>query len=190
MKKTVGILLAGGLSRRFGSPKAFARLDGKYFYERAMDALEPLCEKIVIVTLPELKDRFPGQLEVITDLPDVAGCGPLAGILSAMDYIEAERYIVLSCDMPYVNHHVIGKLVQLHDADVTAVNVSGRFQPLVSIWNLALKESLKTALENKQYKVMKLLDQFEVAWINGSELTVDEQHVFTNVNTPTDLGRG
>ena len=27
MMKTVGIVLAGGLSRRFGSPKAFAKLE-------------------------------------------------------------------------------------------------------------------------------------------------------------------
>ncbi len=40
--KAVGIVLAGGLSRRFGSPKAFARIGTGYFYERAWIALEPI----------------------------------------------------------------------------------------------------------------------------------------------------
>ena len=56
--KTVGIVLAGGLSRRFGSPKAFARLEAKYFYERAVEAYEPFCEEVVVVTRQELVDRF------------------------------------------------------------------------------------------------------------------------------------
>ena len=109
----MGIVLAGGLSRRFGSPKAFARIENEYFYERAIDALEPHCDEVVIVTRPELLDRYAPSEKVITDLPEFAGLGPLAGILSAMESVEADRYVVLPCDMPYVNAEVIRRITDV-----------------------------------------------------------------------------
>ncbi len=70
--KTVGVVLAGGLSRRFGSPKAFARIGTEYFYERALEALEPFCEEVIVVTREELLERFaPG----VTTMTDYAGSG-------------------------------------------------------------------------------------------------------------------
>jgi len=187
--KTVGIVLAGGLSRRFGSPKAFAQLEKQYFYEYAVFALQPHCDKVVIVTLPELINRFPNKLEVITDLPEFAGLGPLAGILSGMSYVSANRYIVLTCDMPYINSEVVGKLLALHDAEVTAVIASNRHHPLTSVWNSTAKPTIMNALEKKQLRVMNVLDALGVTWVDGSEFTDDEQRVFMNINNPTDMER-
>ncbi len=48
-------------------------------------------------------ERFPRSVNVMTDLARYAGLGPLAGILSVMESVEADRYIVLPCDMPFVD---------------------------------------------------------------------------------------
>lgn len=188
--KTVGVLLAGGLSRRFGSPKAFAQVDGDFFFERAIRALRPHADEIVIVTLPDLVNRFVTEAKVITDLQEIAGCGPLAGIASAMDSVDAERYIVLSCDMPYVDEGVIGKLVGFHETPITAVFADNRFHPLVSVWATTVKTALFEALREKQFRVIKLMEASGVKWIKGSEFTDDEQRMFRNVNTLADLERG
>ena len=188
--RTVGIVLAGGLSRRFGSPKAFARIGNEYFYERAVESVIPYCEEVIIVACPEQMDAYPAQLEVILDLPEVAGFGPLAGVLSAMEFVEADRYVILPCDMPYVNGSVIGQLVARHDGGITAITAAGKYHPLVSIWDRNLKSPLRKALENDQFSVMKLLGKLDVAWIDGGVLTDHEPSVFRNVNTPTDLEWG
>lgn len=48
-----GIVLAAGRSRRMGEPKAFLRLDGRTFLERAVTALrEGGCGQVVVVTGP------------------------------------------------------------------------------------------------------------------------------------------
>ena len=188
--RTVGIVLAGGLSSRFGSPKAFARIGNSYFYERAVESLIPYCEEVIIVARPEQMDAYPAQLEVILDVPEVAGFGPLAGILSAMEFVEADRYVVLPCDMPYVNGSVIGQLLARHNEDVTAITAAGKYHPLVSVWDRKLKSSLRKALENDQFSVMKLLEELDVTWINGRKLTNHEQSVFRNVNTSTDVEWG
>ena len=187
--RTVGVVLAGGLSRRFGSPKAFAKLGKRYFYEIAIDALKVCCDEVVIVTRPELIEHYLVEVVVITDVAEFAGLGPLAGILSAMESVEADRYIVLPCDMPYVDDQVIGKLLAQHEQGVTAVLSDGRHHPLVSIWDSSVKGILKEALENEQLRVMPVLLSSGVRWIDGGLLTDDEKRVFTNVNTPGVLER-
>ncbi|MEK5040108.1 molybdenum cofactor guanylyltransferase [Sporosarcina sp. FSL K6-3457] len=182
--RTVGVVLAGGLSRRFGSPKAFAQLGNRYFYEVALEALKAHCDEVIIVTRQELLKCFPEGVKAITDIIDYKGLGPLAGILSAMESVEADRYIVLPCDMPYVDEKVVGKLLAQHEQAVTAVVVDGRQHPLVSIWDRSMKGNLREVLANGQLRVMPVLASSGVRWINGGLLTDDERRVFTNVNTP------
>jgi len=190
MKETVGIVLAGGLSRRFGSPKAFAKLGNEYFYKIAVEAMSASCEEVVIVTLPELMERFRNGENVMTDKVEYAGLGPLAGILSAMESVEANRYVILPCDMPFIDDETIAKLITHHNKGVTAVTSNGRYHPLVSIWDSQMKSAVKAALENNQLSVMKLLSISNTAWVQGSILTDDERLMFTNVNTPETLERG
>ncbi len=190
MTKTVGIVLAGGMSRRFGSPKAFAIHGNQYYYEAAIDALAICCDEVIVVTRPELMEHFPSDLNAMTDLANYAGLGPLAGILSVMEFVEADRYAVLPCDMPYVTSGIMSELVEHHNKGVTAVVSDGRYHPLVSIWDKKLKTSVQEALENDQLSVMKLLAHSDTVWVNGSALTDDEKRIFINVNTPEALERG
>lgn len=185
--KAVGIVLAGGLSRRFGSPKAFARIGTGYFYERALEALEPFCEEVIVVTREELLERFAPGVTTMTDMQEVAGLGPLAGIFSAMEAVDADSYAVLPCDMPYVDYRIMTGIRELHHGSVTAVLASGKYHPLVSIWSKELKEPILDALQHEQLSVMKFLKNHDVTWINGSSLTENGKRVFTNINMPIDL---
>lgn len=185
--KRVGVLLAGGMSRRFGSPKAFAKLDQAYFYELALEALSPFCDKLVIVTRPELIQRFPQSLLVIKDQDPFVGLGPLAGIYSAMEAVEGEEYVILPCDMPYVTASVIEKLLKQHKGQLTAVIADGKHHPLVSIWNHTMKKPLYEALVAKELKVMVLQEKYTIQWIEGRLLTEDVATTFANVNTPDSL---
>ena len=184
----VGIVLAGGLSRRFGSPKALARMGDKYFYETAVDALHPACEDVVVVSHSDLLHHTTYK-NVIIDLPEFAGCGPLAGILSAMEFVEADRYVVLPCDMPFVTVDVIQQLMTHHVKGITAVVLGERQHPLVSVWDRSVKTLIKNALQTNQLSVLKLLEKTEVTWIAGNLLTENAEFIFTNVNTPDALER-
>ena len=188
--KTVGILLAGGQSRRFGSPKAFAMHEGHEFYRYSLNALRPFCDELVVVALPEFAQYFSGDVHVTTDLADFAGKGPLAGILSAMDMMEADRYIVLPCDMPFIEADVMKKLLELHKGDISAVVVDGKKHPLVSIWNKNVKPTIKQALQDGNRRVMVVQEQHNVRWIEGFLLTDTPEVTFKNVNTPCELERG
>lgn len=188
--KTVGIVLAGGLSRRFGTPKAFAKLDGKYFYEYAMQALQPHCSDMIIVTRPELVAQFPGELNVITDDEAYFSFGPLVGIYSAMKNYEASQYIVLPCDMPYMKEDFIGELSTYTAESVIAVKMNERHHPLVSIWSRSVLAALKDTLDQKKLRVTPFLEKVQARWVNGGDFSSDSAIVLKNINRQTDLERG
>ena len=183
--KVAGVLLAGGQSRRFKSPKAFAVRRGKYFYEWTYQALEAVSEHIVIVAHNDLVNRFPTDRDVITDHQRYAGKGPLAGMYTAMQHIVADRYIVLPCDMPFMTADVCVRLVEAAVAkhcSVSAVSLMGQAHPLVSCWDRSMLAPLSAALAEDQFGVMKLFSQVHTCWLDGRLLTADAERVFCNVN--------
>lgn len=183
--KSIGILLAGGASRRFGSPKAFAKLDGRMFYEYSYDALQTVCDDVVIVTREELVNGFPNDLNVITDVPKYKGMGPLAGIYTVQAKFKADQYVVLPCDMPYMTGEILKSFIsKLNEANVFAIKCGERKHPLVSIWTHNLKEPLKIALEQKRLSVMEFLSTTNTKWIEAEQLTEDPAKYFQNINEP------
>lgn len=189
MKRIVGVVLAGGLSSRYGSPKAFAKLGDQFFYEIAVDALKDSCDEVIIVTRPELVNCYSDNLAVITDVKAFDGLGPLAGIYSAMKAVQADHYVVLPCDMPYIKREVIRNLLARHRNGTTAVVSEGKHHPLVSIWDGEMKAPVKEALKNHQLRVIQTLTACAVTWIEGDTLTKDAARTFVNVNTPDRLER-
>lgn len=183
MKKTVGILLAGGLSRRFGSPKAFAKVGSQTFYENVLCALQAACDEIVIVSRDELLPLFPEELTVITDLAEVAGKGPLAGIYSVMKFRPADAYLVLPCDMPFIGPAETIALKQLADKakDITAVQTENEKIPLFSIWNGNFAEELGLAIGNGKLSVLDFLSEMQTDWIDAALIHPDNQK-FRNIN--------
>lgn len=182
---TVGIVLAGGLSRRYGSPKAFVQQEGTFYYEIANEAISTVSDQVVFVARPEFLERFKEGLNVIVDVSEYMGCGPLAGIYSVMNAFQADRYVVLPCDMPYISRDVMQQLVANYaDEDVLAVEVDGIQHPIVAVFNARMKDSIYHALEQGQFSVMKLLETVDVRWIDGEELTSHARAVFRNINSP------
>lgn len=186
MRNTVGILLAGGLSSRFGSPKAFARVDGVYFYEKVYKALDAVCDQVIIVTREELMPLFPQELDLVTDLPDIKGQGPLAGICTAMTLRPAATYMVLPCDMPYIGPEETNAFRQLSAGTkhVTGVQTPEGKIPLFSLWKGNFAEEMERAISNGNLSVFDFLGSLETDWVDASIIHQD-QSKFRNINRNT-----
>lgn len=99
--ETVAVILSGGKSSRFGSDKALARLGKtktpliKLLKNRIDEAGFPL---FISVDSPGKYSTF--------DIPDIADlfpcCGPLGGIATTLKKVEANSYLFLTCDMPFI----------------------------------------------------------------------------------------
>lgn len=189
--QTIGIVLAGGLSRRYGSPKALAQHDHKYYYELAYEALEGTCHSVVVVGRPEFRHLLTKADQIMLDTPEFAGFGPLAGLYSVMDAYEADQYMILPCDMPYIRSEMMNALLAAYNGeDVLAVECDGHYHPLVAVYSSRMKPMIRAALEQGRFGVMRLLSEVQVRWIDGMKLVSEIEgsvQVFINVNSPLEL---
>lgn len=186
--RTVGVLLAGGASRRFGSPKAWAIHQERYLFEWVYDVLATVSDKVVIVTQEAFIDRFPAGLHVIKDLEIYKGQGPLAGIYSAMRTVQADYYAVLPCDMPYMTVELMRSVVEAADGTIgCATRLGERLHPLVSCWSRVMLAELQQALLSDRNRVLDVALSTGFKWLDAP---FDAGLALRNVNYPDDLKEG
>lgn len=186
--RTIGILLAGGQSRRFGQPKAFAVYKEKYFYEWAKEALKPNVNELVIVSHPSLKKEFKqrGEPNVVEDAAPFQGRGPLAGIYTVMKEYDGDWYAVLPCDTPKMTPFIIHNIQNFIAEDVEAVIpiIDGKVQPLAAMYHKRTKSIIRELLDEEEYRVKSLLDRCRVRWVTEEELQIEGEE-FENINDKT-----
>lgn len=164
----LGALLAGGASRRFGSDKALALLDGRSLIEHVIAHLAPQCAALVVV------GRRHGDLISLTDRP-AGGLGPLAALNAALHYAADHGYSgVLSapCDMPELPEN-LAKLLGRGPAVLAD-------QPVVGLWPVEVAPHLEAWLATGKRSVTKFAKH-----IGAAEAVLPLP--LANINTPVDL---
>lgn len=100
----IGLVLAGGQSRRFGVDKATYALPGHPAnVVSAVKRLLPLCEQVIVVANPanqrQIQALVGDRVTVILDPEPFLGEGPVAGILAASQS-GAKELLLSPCDYP------------------------------------------------------------------------------------------
>jgi molybdopterin-guanine dinucleotide biosynthesis protein A len=105
-RQLTGVLLVGGASRRFGSPKPLARFDGKTLAEHVWGVLGAACEERLAFgkAADELQLPFP----VHDDGTDVRA--PLAGIVAGLRAARNDVCVFLPVDVPLATPELVRKL--------------------------------------------------------------------------------
>lgn len=186
-----GIVLAGGESRRFGSPKAIAKWNNRTFIEYAIESLTPHADKILVITREELLTSLtinsPKSIRILEDVPRYKGKGPLAGIYTGMISQKADYYLVTPCDMPLMSSRMYGKWLtaaQEGEYDCVIPVLNGKIYPLNGVYKKTCLPDIAFCLQENIYKVLKLLQRKNTKYIEVEE---EEEHFFKNVNTPNEL---
>lgn len=116
----IGVILAGGASRRMGEDKAFVTVGSRPMWQWVATALEPLVTRTVMV------GRNESPSPEIGALPDaVAGpTGPLAGIAAGMraslqTHGPHAAVVCVAVDHPYVRTETLQRLI--HEFEGVAV---------------------------------------------------------------------
>ncbi|PEU02553.1 molybdenum cofactor guanylyltransferase [Bacillus cereus] len=186
MSKHTGIVLAGGMSSRFGEPKALAIWKGTIFVEHIVKVMESILQDVVVISHTDIKERVEQlvQVPVIEDMSHYKGNGPLAGIVSGMEYIDSDWYIIMPCDAPNVSNEWITILLEQTSDEYDAVVpvIEGRKQPLLAAYHKRVKGKIDKLLQEEKRSMGQLLTQCNVKYVTGEEVQANAAW-FMNVNT-------
>ena len=191
--RIVGLLLAGGLSRRMGGgDKCLRALAGRPILSHIIERIRPQVGPLVLNANGDPARFDPFGLPVAAD--NVAGfAGPLAGILSGMDWAalaapDSPMVLSVPCDAPFLPHDLaecLSAACRAEAADVVIAASGGQQHPVVGLWPVALRENLRHALvEENIHKVDLWASRYRVAVVDFPVEPVDP---FFNTNRPTDL---
>ena len=184
----LGVVLAGGKSKRFGEDKSTIKLNDKTLIEHTLDKIKSKLNKIIIVS----NDKVLKNYITINDCID-GQLGPLVGVLSAMKWIKDNNYsynwiITFPCDTPFFNISIIDKFVEvskLNDSLLYFAKSEEKRHNIFGLWSLKLIETLEMDIvKNNHRKVEKWADKIGVKTIN---IPYNEVDPFFNINTKEDL---
>jgi len=158
-----GVLLVGGASERFGSPKALAPFRGATLAERAWRLLGEVCDEAIAVGKGALELPFPVLDDGATER------APVFGVLAGLKAASHETCLVLPVDTPLVTPELLRQLLA-----AGAVPQTG---PLPGVYTKPLLPELERRVAS---------GELALKGVNETVLEVDER-LLVNVNTRMEL---
>lgn len=162
-------MFAGGESRRFGSDKALALLDGQCLIDHVIARLAPQVDMVVICG----RDWPP--FVMIADRP-APGLGPLGALCGALEYAAAQGYdavLTCGCDMPRLPFDLASRLA----GDRPAVALG---QPMLGLWQASLLPALDAHLATGNDRRMS-------TWVARASAVAVDFGPIANINTAAEL---
>jgi molybdopterin-guanine dinucleotide biosynthesis protein A len=164
--RLTGVLLVGGASTRFGSPKALARVGDETLADRAWRTLGDACDECIAVGKGDEELPFPVLADGIDERAAIHGL--VAGLRAASNDV----CVVIPVDMPYLTADALRELAAAC-RDV-AVPQTG---PLPG----AYRKTALPALTSGERSIRRAIAGLDVA-------VVELDHaLLANVNTPSDV---
>ena len=187
----LGVVLAGGKSKRFGSDKTSIKLGDKTLIEHTISKIENNFQEILIISNNENHLINKKNVFLTKDLID-GYLGPLIGVLSAMDWVEKNNknykwIATFPSDTPFFEYNLIKKLKdhQIKSSKkLFFIKSANKRHNIFGLWSMELKETLLKDINSGFRKVED--------WANkiGSEIieiNSDNDYNFLNINTKEDL---
>jgi molybdopterin-guanine dinucleotide biosynthesis protein A len=186
MEPIVGAVLAGGASRRMGTPKATLELGGRPLLEYPLAAVQGAGLEPAVVAKPG--SPLPPLAVPRWDEP-AEPVHPLTGIVAALTAARGRPVLAVACDMPFVTAELLADLAA-RAGPLVVPEVDGRLHPLLARWDPSLLPALRDALE-REARLHVVATELDAQRIDEAELRRfgDPARLLFNVNAPGDLER-
>ena len=156
----LGVILAGGKSKRFGEDKTIAKLGNKTLLDHTISKIEKNFKEILVI---ENKEKVIRDKKNVFSTKDIieGQLGPLIGVLSAMEWIKNNKknynwVATFPCDTPFFNENLIDKIKNCPASSskkLFFLKSGSRRHNIFGLWSLDLKEALYKDITNGYRKV-------------------------------------
>src|SRR5262245_16660469 len=155
----IGLLLAGGQSRRMGGgDKCLRLLGGETILARIIARVGPQVRRLVLNANGDPARFASYKLPVVAD--SVEGfAGPLAGVLAGLDWAAANApdcpwVASVPTDAPFLPPDLVDRLLAAVEqgADMACAASGGQPHPVVGLWPVRLRHYLRGALTVEQIR--------------------------------------
>ncbi|MFL5945391.1 MAG: molybdenum cofactor guanylyltransferase [Gaiellaceae bacterium] len=161
-----GVLLVGGASRRFGSPKALARFDGETLAERTWRVLGDACDERLAVG--KQADGLALPFPLVDDGTEVRA--PIAGVVAGLRAARGEVCVFLPVDCPLLPADSLRRLVAAAPAHPQTGPLPGAY--------------LRAALPGLERKLAR--GDYTLRDLDATVVELDPREL-ANINTPDEL---
>ncbi|HMB64644.1 MAG TPA: NTP transferase domain-containing protein [Eudoraea sp.] len=139
VEKIYGLVLCGGKSTRMGKDKGSIVYHGLPQREHLFGLISALCDRTFYSIREDQINDLPPDSQYILDTNKYKG--PYNGILSAHEKYPGVAWLVVACDLPFMDMGTLKLLIAERDrgsvATAFATRESGLPEPLAAIWEPA-----------------------------------------------------
>lgn len=189
----IGLLLAGGLSRRMGGgDKTLRPLAGRPVLVHVIERIRPQLQRLCLNANGDPARFAAYGLPVVPD--SVEGfAGPLAGVLAGLDWAaqnapECAWMVSAPTDAPFLPRDLVARLLApclRGEADMACAASGGQAHPVVGLWPVSARADLRHALVEEGIRKVDLWTaRYRLAPV---EFAVEPVDPFFNANRPEDL---
>ncbi len=132
-----GLVLTGGHSKRMQRDKAALEYAGLSQLARAVALLEPLVGRCFVSTRPD-QHTDPQRAAYPCIVDQLPGIGPIGGIHAALHAHPHSAWLVLACDLPFLDAATLQQLIAAREPQRVATafrsSFDGKPEPLCAIY--------------------------------------------------------
>jgi len=187
-----GVVLAGGKSRRFGGPKAFAPLAGAPMASWSVRAIQAAGLLVGVISDEEGVEAALG----VPARPDLeAGLGPIGGLWTALQWARErgdDGVLLLGCDMPLVSEALLRTVLGWSDAAPAVVPLaSDGPEPLCALYRVSCASTVEDRIHSEDRSLHGLAEAVGAVFIGEDVIAevTDPKIGFLNVNTVRERDR-
>jgi molybdopterin-guanine dinucleotide biosynthesis protein MobB len=176
----IGVLLAGGESRRMGRDKRELRLGGETLLRRNLAFLGGIFPVVglSVRSAEQAPDDLPDGVVVI---PDEVPGSPLAGLASVLGRFD-EPVFAMAADLIAPEPDAVGRvLAAFAGVDVALPVAEDHLEPLHAVYGPGCRQHMRRLLAAGAHSILDLFPLVRVARVPFADTTP-----FFNVNTPAD----